>query len=140
MRQIFASMSDIERINARITLKSARPRDLSGLRQTLQVIPKLQALINAPDFALLSSLSRDLAHNTEIATQLEKAILPEPANILTEGGVINDGFDSELDTLRSIQNDCGTFLIELEQREKQNTGISNLKVEFNRVHGFYIEV
>ena len=140
MRQIFASMSDIERINARITLKSARPRDLSGLRHTLQVIPKLQALINAPHLALLSSLSRDLAHNTEIATQLEKAILPEPANILTEGGVINDGFDTELDTLRSIQNDCGTFLIELEQREKKNTGISNLKVEFNRVHGFYIEV
>ena len=140
MRQIFSSMSDIERINTRITLKSARPRDLSGLRHTLKIIPELQVLINAPDLALLSSLSNDLACNATIVTQLEKAILPEPASVLTDGGVINDGFDAELDTLRSIQNDCGNFLIELEVREKQNTGISNLKVEFNRVHGFYIEV
>jgi DNA mismatch repair protein MutS len=140
MRQIFASISDIERINTRITLRSARPRDLSGLRDSLQQTPKLQELINEPDLPLLHSLTNDLRCDNQIAEKLNQAIQREPASVLTEGGVINDGYDTELDSLRSIQNDCGAFLIELEQREKEKTGISNLKVEFNRVHGFYIEV
>lgn len=140
MRQIFSSISDVERINSRITLRSARPRDLSGLRESLVLLPELQALITASDLPLLTSLSEDLAYNAKIVDELVAAILPEPAAILTEGGVINHGFDSELDSLRSIQNDCGAFLIELEQRERAATGINNLKVEFNRVHGFYIEV
>ena len=140
MQQIFGSISDIERINSRITLRSARPRDLSGLRESLLLLPKLKASIKASDLPLLSSLSSDLSCNAKIAEELVAAILPEPATLLTEGGVINDGYDSELDVLRSVQNDCGTFLIELEQRERTETGINSLKVEFNRVHGFYIEV
>ncbi len=140
VRQILGSISDIERINSRITLRSARPRDLSGLRESLLLLPQLQTLITASDLPLLASLSSDLSCNAKIADELVAAILPEPATMLTEGGVINHGFDSELDTLRSIQTDCGTFLIDLEQRERMETGINSLKVEFNRVHGFYIEV
>jgi len=76
----------------------------------------------------------------DLADLLARAILPEPASVLREGGVINDGFDAELDELRGIQNNCGEFLIALESRERNRTGIANLKVEYNRVHGFYIEV
>jgi len=76
----------------------------------------------------------------ELTDLLSRAILPEPATIIREGGVINDGFDTELDELRAIQNNCGEFLIALEVRERNRTGIANLKVEYNRVHGFYIEV
>lgn len=140
IRQIFGSISDIERINSRITLRTARPRDLSGLRESLMLLPELQTLITTSDLPLLASLSEDISCNANIAAELIAAILPEPAALLTEGGVINHGFDAELDNLRSVQNDCGDFLIELEQRERLATGINNLKVEFNRVHGFYIEV
>ena len=140
LHDILKSISDIERINTRITLKSARPRDLSGLRNSLGQLPNVRELINKSEATLLEHLNNELSCDSDINLFLSRAILPEPSNVLVEGGVINDGFDAELDELRRIQNDCGEFLIALEKREREQTGISNLKVEFNRVHGFYIEV
>ena len=132
--------SDIERITARIALRSARPRDLSALRETLAALPALNFLLEPLSSPRLAALSLDLAPLPELSDLLSRAILPEPAALVREGGVINDGFDAELDELRGIQNNCGEFLIALEVRERSRTGIANLKVEYNRVHGFYIEV
>ncbi len=133
-------VSDVERITARIALRNARPRDLSALRETLTALPALESLLGPLSSPRLTALAIDLTPLPELTGLLSRAILPEPAAIIREGGVINDGFDVELDELRAIQNNCGEFLIALEVRERNRTGIASLKVEYNRVHGFYIEV
>ena len=132
--------ADVERITARIALKSARPRDLSGLRATLTQRPAFSSALERCASPLLTELGRDLAGREEIVELLARAIREEPSAVLREGGVIATGFDAELDELRAIQENCGAFLLDLEARERRRTGIANLKVEFNRVHGFYIEV
>ncbi len=131
---------DVERITARIALKSARPRDLSGLRDTLLTLPQLHAALGACDSPLIDSLSDALQADVALVALLQQTLKPEPASVLREGGVIADGFDAELDELRGIQTNCGDFLLALEARERARTGIDKLKVEYNRVHGFYIEV
>ena len=131
---------DVERITARIALKSARPRDLSGLRETLECLPQLSATLAARPAPRLAELARALAPQDELSALLGSAIKPLPAAVLREGGVIADGYDAELDELRALQSNCGEFLVGLEARERARTGIANLKVEYNRVHGFYIEV
>jgi DNA mismatch repair protein MutS len=133
-------MADIERITGRIALKSARPRDLSGLRDALTLLPAMQNVLNTLDSPRLLQLSSDLACDSNLLIILNNSLLDEPASVLREGGIIRDGYDAELDELRGIQNNCGEFLLSLEAREKARTGISTLKVEYNRVHGFYIEV
>src|SRR5687767_7458550 len=130
---------DVERITARIALKSARPRDLSGLRDTLARLPQLAALLSERPSALLAAHAGMLAPHDDILAKLA-LVREEPAAVVREGGVIADGVDAELDELRAIQNDCGTFLLDLETRERARSGIANLKVEYNRVHGFYIEI
>ena len=140
IREALRPVCDVERITARIALRSARPRDLSALRETLAALPSLHSLLQPLASPRLVALSADLAPLPLLAGLLSRAILPEPAAIVREGGVINDGFDAELDELRGIQTNCGQFLIALEARERERTGIANLKVEYNRVHGFYIEV
>jgi DNA mismatch repair protein MutS len=131
---------DVERITARIALKSARPRDLSGLRETLGLLPGLKTALAPLAGPRLAELAGALAPQNGLLALLGAAIKPEPAAVLREGGVIADGYDAELDELRAIQTNCGEFLVGLETRERSRTGIANLKVEYNRVHGFYIEV
>jgi len=133
-------VADVERITARIALRSARPRDLSGLRDSLALLPTLQSALAALDSPRLQRLHALLQMPETLLELLQRAIRPEPASVLREGGVIHDGFDAELDELRAIQNNCGEFLVALESRERERSGIANLKVEYNRVHGFYIEV
>jgi DNA mismatch repair protein MutS len=140
LHAILKECVDVERITARIALKSARPRDLSGLRDTLRRLPDVAALLHDAPSALLNALASSLAPHEDIVELLAAAIRPDPAAVLREGGVIADGFDAELDELRAIQNNCGQFLLDLETRERSRSGIANLKVEYNRVHGFYIEV
>ena len=140
LHEILRTCVDVERITARIALKSARPRDLSGLRDTLASLPELTAVVATALTPRLAALAAALAPQDDLTALLSAAIRPEPAAVLREGGVIADGFDAELDELRAIQTNCGAFLMELEAREKSRTGIPNLKVEYNRVHGFYIEV
>jgi len=134
------SCVDVERITARIALRSARPRDLSGLRDTLLTLPQLLTALAACDSTLVNTLADALQADINIVSVLQRSLKPEPSSILREGGVIADGFDAELDELRGIQNNCGDFLLALEARERARTGIATLKVEYNRVHGFYIEV
>ncbi len=138
-REALKGMADLERIAARIALKSARPRDLSGLRNSLLRLPALQdALLGAgPD---LADLIERLIFPAEALDTLARALKPEPGVVLREGGVIADGFDAELDELRALQSDCGSFLLDMETRERARTGIATLRVEYNRVSGFFIEV
>ncbi len=131
---------DIERITSRIALRSARPRDLSGLRDTLVQLPQLRALLSNNASTLVSELSSALLPDSALVTLLQKTLRAEPSSVLREGGVIADGLDAELDELRGIQTHCGDFLLALEAQERTRTGITTLKVEYNRVHGFYIEV
>ncbi|MBL0144126.1 MAG: DNA mismatch repair protein MutS [Betaproteobacteria bacterium] len=132
--------SDVERIAARVALGTARPRDLAGLRDTLATLPALHDLLSSAGMPALDRLAGPLAPADDIHTDVEASLKEEPAAVIREGGVIRDGFDRDLDELRAIQTDCGSFLLEMEKRERERTGIANLRVEFNKVHGFFIEV
>lgn len=133
-------IADIERITARIALKSARPRDLSSLRDSLTWLPEIVTMATSIPSEHLAVLAQAVIPDSSLVALLQRALLSEPAALLREGGVIADGYDSELDELRALQNNCGEFLLKLEAQEKTRTGIANLKVEYNRVHGFYIEI
>jgi DNA mismatch repair protein MutS len=140
LQHLLKSVGDIERITARIALKTARPRDLSGLRESLLQLPQLQTLLSEAQSSLLQTLGASLQAPKEVVDLLTKAIRAEPSVVLREGGVIADGYDADLDELRSIQTNHGDFLLQFEAAEKARTGLQNLKVEFNSVHGFYIEI
>lgn len=135
---------DIERITTRIALLSARPRDLAGLARGLQQLPAIRGCIDAclrdAEASLLVSLGNRLATPHACLDLLTRAIMPEPAAMVRDGGVIAAGFDAELDELRGLSQNAGQFLLDLETRERARTGIANLRVEYNKVHGFYIEV
>ena len=139
LSRLLKSCADVERISGRVALRNARPRDLSGLRDTLALLPEVGALL-ATENARLAQLAEALTTHPDLHALLVSAIQPEPASVLREGGVIADGFDAELDELRALTRDAGSFLIELETRERARSGINTLKVEYNKVHGFYIEV
>jgi DNA mismatch repair protein MutS len=136
---VLRRVADVERITARIALKNARPRDLSGLRDSVGLLPDLRKAIPAAS-ELLQSLQTDLATPESCLELLAKAIAPEPSAMLRDGGVIADGYSAELDELRGLQTGAGQFLVELEARERSRTGIPNLRVAYNHVHGYYIEV
>jgi DNA mismatch repair protein MutS len=138
LREALRRTSDVERITARIALRQARPRELAGLRATLALLPALRAVAPAGT-PLLERVHAALQPPDEAAAPLA-AVAEEPAALLRDGGVIAPGFDAELDELRGIATNCDAFLVDLEQRERARTGIANLRVQFNKVHGFYIEV
>lgn len=140
VQALLRQFADIERITARIALKSARPRDLSGLRDSLKLLPEVIQAIAHCSSERIHQLIQAMRIEPALVELLSKALLQEPSVVLREGDVIADGYDAELDELRALQSNCGEFLLQLEIREKERTGIPNLKVEYNRVHGFYIEV
>ncbi|MSQ59043.1 MAG: DNA mismatch repair protein MutS [Betaproteobacteria bacterium] len=140
LRRHLAQCADVERIATRIALRSARPKELAALRETLHQLHSLRDPLDSFGSTRLQELGNQLEPRPQVLALLTRALRPEPGAVVREGGVIADGFDAELDELRAIQNDCGAFLLDLESRERQRSGIANLKVEYNRVHGFYIEV
>jgi len=159
LRQTLRGISDVQRIVARIALRQVRPRELAGLRDTLALLPQLVACLppnhcrlpgvqddpeplldDEPTSALLLRLHAALHPDPRIAQHLSATIAAEPAVLLRDGGVIASGFDAELDELRAIATNCDDFLVALEARERERTGIGNLRVQYNKVHGFYIEV
>ena len=135
---------DIERITTRIALLSARPRDLACLRDGLGQLPALRASIepafSAGEPGLLAAIHDALATPEACLDLLTRAVMEEPAAMVRDGGVFARGFDFELDELRGLSENAGQFLVDLETRERARTGIANLRVEYNKVHGFYIEV
>ena len=140
IRQSLRHVGDIERITTRIALKTARPRDLSALRDSLMQFPNLQSALDNLDADLIKQISAHLIVPQKLSTLLIKAIQQEPSTMLRDGGVIADGYDAELDELRGLQSNCGDFLLKYEAEERERTGLANLKVEYNSVHGFYIEI
>jgi len=133
-------ISDIERILTRMALRSARPRDFSGLRDSLAALPELITLLRPLDSPRLQTLQAQLSLPPEPSALLQRAIVPLPPVKLSDGQVIADGFDTELDELRRLSTHADQFLIELEARERQISGIPSLKVGYNRVHGYYLEI
>ena len=140
IQNVLKQIGDLERILSRVALRSARPRDLSRLQSSLAVLPQLQSLLGGLDVPHLATLSSDIAEFPQTASLLERAIIDNPPMVMRDGGVIAEGYDSELDELRSLSSDAGDFLLQVEQREREKTGLSSLKVGYNRVHGYYIEI
>jgi DNA mismatch repair protein MutS len=134
------SVGDLERILARVALRSARPRDLVQLRSALEGLPPLRQALAQPDSPLLRELHAATADHAHEHALLRAAIATEPSTFLRDGEVIATGFDAELDELRRIATHTDDFLLELEQRERERTGIASLKLGYNRVQGFFIEV
>ncbi|MCX7155400.1 MAG: DNA mismatch repair protein MutS [Rhodocyclales bacterium] len=148
LAKALSGFADIDRITARIALKSARPRDLSSLRDSLAKLDGIRSTVLAGTHSAgagetatrLAELAAALTTPQACVSLLTQAVALEPAALIRDGGVIASGYNTDLDELRAIQHNCGAFLIELEARERTRSGIANLKVEFNKVHGFYIEV
>lgn len=132
-------IGDIERIMARFALRSARPRDFSRLRQALGILPELQVLLHEYHAPLIQQLSNHISEYPALAELLHSAIIENPPVVIRDGGVIAAGYNQELDELRDLSAGATEFLRQLEQRERDQTGISSLKVGYNRVHGFFIE-
>ncbi|HEX4236275.1 MAG TPA: DNA mismatch repair protein MutS, partial [Caldimonas sp.] len=139
LREALRHGADVERIGARIALRQVRPRELAGLRLTLVALPLVRAALPAEGSVLLDTLAEALAPPAAIV-ELLAAIAAEPAALLRDGGVIAEGHDADLDELRAIGRGGDAFLLELEAKERARTGIATLRVQFNRVHGFFIEV
>jgi DNA mismatch repair protein MutS len=140
VQDVLRGFSDIERIASRIAMASVRPRELAGLRATLATLPALNNALGLADNPLLQHIRTAVAVAPDWHALLARAIADEPALVVRDGGVIANGYDADLDELRAIQNDSGAFLAAMEQRERERTGIPNLRVEYNKVSGFYIEI
>ena len=144
LREVLQGIGDIERILSRIAIRSARPRDFAQLRDTLERLPVVHdvvsGILDKQTSPLLSALDAQINEYPDLYNLLMRAIIDTPPLLIRDGGVIAPGYDQELDELRAIKDNAGQFLVELELREKKQTGLSNLKVSYNRVHGYYIEV
>ena len=140
LRERFRALGDLERILARVALRSARPRDLSTLRDGLAALPAIGAELAPLDSPRLAALATQLGEHTANAQLLARAVMQQPPLLLRDGGVIADGFDAQLDELRQLATHADQFLIDLETRERAASGIPTLKVGYNRVHGYFIEI
>jgi DNA mismatch repair protein MutS len=140
LHDLLQSVGDIERVLGRVALRSARPRDLAQLRAALGQLPDLQKLISREDSPLIRDLAEQAGTHPETHRLLTRAILESPPPLLREGGVIAPGFDGELDTLRQISEHSDQYLLDLEARERARSGIANLRLGYNRVQGYYIEI
>ncbi len=141
LHNLLENVGDLERVLARVALRSARPRDLVQLRQALAVLPKIKAvLLPIKDNHTIDKMLNYLGDFTAVVTQLTQAIIDNPPVVIREGGVIANGYDDELDELRQLSENSHQFLVDLERQEKERTQIATLKVGYNRIHGYYIEI
>ena len=138
-RQALKPISDLERILARVALRSSRPRDLTRLRDSLWALPALIAA-TPQDTNLLQTLQSDVGQYPELCELLSRALVKSPPVVIRDGGVLAGGYDEELDELRGISENAGEYLVDIERREREATGLPTLKVGYNRVHGYYIEI
>jgi DNA mismatch repair protein MutS len=140
LRESFRALGDLERILTRVALRSARPRDLSTLRDGLALLPDVRAVLAPLDSPRLQALSAELGEHAANAALLADALVPQPPVLARDGGIFADDFDAELAELRRLATNADQFLLDLEARERQASGIPTLKVGYNRVHGYYIEI
>ena len=139
-RATLCEIGDIERIVARVALRTARPRDLCQLRDALATLPRLRDQLQALQAPRIVQLTQYIKTFPELQDRLTRALADSPPVTLRDGGVIALGYDNELDELRGMSENAGHFLLDLEQRERSRSGIANLRVNFNKIHGYYIEV
>jgi DNA mismatch repair protein MutS len=137
---LLRSCADIERILSRIALKSARPRDLSGLRDSLALLPELQTLLAGIDDPLVARLAQQTGVHADIHALLASAIREQPPLLIRDGGVLATGYDATLDELRQLSEHGDECLLAMEASERERSGIGNLKIRYNKVHGYYIEI
>ncbi len=140
LHDLLKRIGDLERILGRLALRSTRPRDLSRLYASLATYPELQVALKPCDTTLLNKLGKAISVFPDLVDLLNRAIIENPPVVIRDGGVIAEGFDAELDDLRNISTNAGQYLVDLETRERERTGINTLKVGYNRVHGYYIEI
>ncbi|MEY4589608.1 MAG: hypothetical protein RL497_1684 [Pseudomonadota bacterium] len=140
LRTALKPIGDLERIIGRVALRSARPRDLSRLGQSLAALPDILNLLKPLDAAPLQELAAQMGTYPEEVALLQRALVENPPVVIRDGGVIAEGYDAELDELRAISTNAGDYLVRLEQQEKARTGLSTLKVGYNRVQGYFIEL
>ena len=140
LRERLRGVGDIERILSRVALRSARPRDLTQLRASLSGVPALKVPLGQLDSPLIATLGERIGEHADVVELLQRAIAEEPATFLRDGNVIAPGYDPDLDELRQIATHTDEFLLDLERRERERTGIAGLKLGYNRVQGFFIEI
>ena len=140
LHALLQAINDIERILTRIALKSARPRDLTGLRDSLGALPALQERLAGTTDPLLQALSGRIGEHPEVHSLLVRALKDEPPLLIRDGGVLAPGYDDRLDELRNLSENSDQLLVDMEQQERERSGIATLKISYNRVHGYYIEV
>src|SRR5690606_31777152 len=140
IRELFRGLGDLERILSRIALRSARPRDLSTLRDGLGMLPGVRSTLAGLDSPRLQALAEGLGEHDAEAHLLATALVEQPPVLARDGGVFAHGHDAELDELRALSANADQFLVDLEARERVASGIPNLKLGYNRVHGYYIEI
>lgn len=137
---VLCGIGDVERVLARVALGTARPRDLAMLRDSLGQLPELQGLLATLSEPLLKELAKDIGEHPDTLALLVQAVVENPPVVIRDGGVLATGYDAELDELRALSQNADQFLLDLETRERERTGIETLKVSYNRVHGYYIEI
>lgn len=140
LQGLLRHIGDLERILARIALRSARPRDLERLKNSLAILPELQIALSSTDSVRSQELAALISEFPQLAELLQRAVIENPPVVVRDGGVIAEGYDEELDELRGLSENAGNYLMDLETRERERTGIATLKVGYNRVHGYYIEI
>jgi DNA mismatch repair protein MutS len=140
LRERFRALGDLERILSRVALRSARPRDLSTLRDGLNLLPGVRDVLDPLDSPRLQALAAELGEHAAHAELLTRALVAQPPVLARDGGIFAEGYDAELDELRRLSTHADQFLVDLEAREKAATGIPTLKVGYNRVHGYFIEI
>lgn len=140
VQTLLAKLGDIERVLARLAIRTARPRDFMQLRNLLNSLPDLHQMLSLFDAEKLKQIDRELGRFPELLDLLGRALIDEPPVLIRDGGVIAEGYNTDLDKLRNIHSDANQFLVDLEVRERHRTGVATLKVGYNRVHGYYIEL
>ena len=140
LRKTLASCSDLERILSRLALENARPRDLIGIRETLRILPTIKESLKSLTCEMADQLDQQMKAQPQIVAELDHAIVDEPPATIRDGGVIKNGYDNDLDELRNMGANADQFLMDLEAQEKSSVQITSLKVAYNRVHGYYIEI
>ena len=140
LHTLLRGITDIERILTRVALKSARPRDLTGLRDSLKLLPDIQTALGSQADPLLTALSARISQHPRTHDLLARALKEEPPLLIRDGGVLATGYDATLDELRNLSEHGDQLLLDMEQRERERSGIATLKISYNRVHGYYIEV
>lgn len=140
LQPVLRQVGDLERILARLALRTARPRDLARMRHAFQQLPELRAQLETVDSAPVQALREKMGEFAELRDLLERAIIDTPPVLVRDGGVIASGYNEELDEWRALADGATDYLERLEVRERERTGLDTLKVGFNAVHGYYIQI